>query len=194
VNDWYNDSMKAEKPDLRFTYTDYTHLPEGLSYELIDGDFFMVPAPRPFHQIVAARILNALSRYVEEHDLGEVIPAPCEVKLSEYDVVQPDILFVSKKRLASIKEQYVAGPPDLVVEVLSESDPSRDTQIKRKFYSRYGVREYWIADLKGTVQILRQEQGQLRVSQTFHSGEVLISPLLGDFRLTLSDVFRPLSA
>jgi len=186
--------MKVEHPDLRFTYRDYTLMPEGLSYELIDGDFYMVPAPRPFHQIIAGRILNALSRYVEEHDLGEVIPAPCDVKLSEYDVVQPDILFVAKRRLAIIEEQYIAGPPDLVVEVLSESDPSRDTEIKYKLYSRFGVREYWIVDPKGSVQILSREEGQLRVSQTFHSGEVLTSQLLGDFRLILSGVFRPLSA
>jgi len=187
-------AMKGEQPDLRFTYTDYTHLPEGLSYELIDGDFYMVPAPRPFHQIVSSRIETALRRYVEEHDLGEVIPAPCDVKLSEHDVVQPDILFVAKKRLAMIEDHYIAGPPDLVVEVLSESDPSRDTEIKRKLYSRYGVREYWIVDLKGSVQILIREEGQLAVNRTFHSGEVLSSQLLGDFSLTLSDVFRPLSA
>ncbi|MFB3904287.1 MAG: Uma2 family endonuclease [Acidobacteriota bacterium] len=186
--------MEAEKPDLRFTYTDYTHLPEGLSYELIDGDFYMVPAPRPFHQIVAARVLNVLSRHVHKHDLGEVIPAPCDVKLSEYDVVQPDILFIAKKRLAIIEQLYVAGPPDLIVEVLSESDPSRDTEIKRKLYSRYGVREYWIVDLKGSVQMLIREQAELRLSRTFHAEETLVSQLLPDFRLDLSDVFRPLSA
>src|SRR2546428_5152107 len=102
--------MTPTKPELKFTYEDYLLLPEEKQYELIDGDLYMIPAPRPYHQVVCGRILVALSNFVNEKALGQLIPAPCDVYFSRYDVVQPDILFIKSERLGIIKDTNIQGP------------------------------------------------------------------------------------
>lgn len=184
--------MDSTKSDVKFTYEDYLLLPEEKRYELIDGDLYMIPAPRPRHQFISQRIGIPLVQFVEERNLGRVIFAPCDIYLSQQDVVQPDILFISSDRLPIIKEPYIQGAPDLVVEVISPSDPERDRDLKRKLYSRYGVREYWIVDPEAkTIEILTRYEGSLKTFQTFVAEESLKSPLLGDFQLSLPVVFKP---
>ena len=78
-------------PTLRFTYEDYLQLPENCRYEIVDGDPFMVPAPTPNHQRVSRKLGRFLDDYVTERNLGEVFHAPCDLLLSDFDVVQPDI-------------------------------------------------------------------------------------------------------
>lgn len=187
--------MSDVSPELKFTYEDYLHMPEDRRYELIDGDLLMTPAPSPYHQIVCARIQEAIRHFVDERRLGVVLFAPCDVYFSRHDVVQPDILYIAADRIAMIKQNYIQGPPDLVVEILSPSDPTRDLEIKRKLYARYGVREYWIVDPDAkTIEVLYREGSDWKSAQTFASGDRLASPLLQDFRLDLSGVFKPLAS
>lgn len=63
-----------------------------------------------------------------------------------FDVVEPDLLYLSKARSTLLTEKNVQGAPDLVVEVLSESTADIDRTTKLKLYARFGVEEYWIAD------------------------------------------------
>ncbi|MGH9341095.1 MAG: Uma2 family endonuclease [Acidobacteriota bacterium] len=184
--------MSDVSPELKFTYEDYALMPGDKRYELIDGDLLMTPAPRPYHQIVAKRIEAALDSFVEERGLGLILYAPCDIYLSRYDVVQPDILFIAKDRLGIVQEKYIRGAPDLVVEVLSPSDPERDRETKRKLYARYGVREYWIADPDvKSIEVMHREQTEWKAIQTFSRADRLVSPLLPDFQLDLSLVFKP---
>ena len=183
--------MNPVKPELKFTYQDYVLLPEDKRYELVDGDLCMVPAPRPYHQNVCGEIELALRQFVKERKLGQVLDAPCDVYFSQYDVVQPDILFFLSERLGIIKETYIQGAPDLVVEVLSPSDPGRDREVKRKLYSRYGVQEYWIVDPDArSIEVLTRQEGTLSTLQTFVASDSLTSPLLEGFQLHLPPVFK----
>ncbi len=185
--------MNPVRPDIKFTYHDYLLLPEEKQYELINGELFMVPAPRPYHQVVSLRFKVALSQSVKEHHLGEVLDAPCDVYFSSNDVVQPDILFVSSERLGIIKENYIQGAPDLVIEILSPSSLEKDRELKRKLYSLHGVREYWIVDPDArSVDLLTRQEGELKLLQTYVVDDQLKSPLLQDFQLALKDVFLPL--
>jgi Uma2 family endonuclease len=83
---------------LKFSYEDYLHMPEDKRYELIEGDFFMIPSLVEYHQRVSRNLEFILWKFVQEHDLGAVYDAPFDVVLSEENVVQPDILFVSKEQ------------------------------------------------------------------------------------------------
>ncbi len=59
------------------------------------------------------------------------------------------------KASAIITASNVQGPPDLVVEILSESNTEHDLKLKRKIYAKHGVREYWIVDPQaGTIEVL----------------------------------------
>ena len=130
----------------RFTYEDYLLLPEDKRYEILDGDLYVVAAPDIRHQRTARRLLVALTLHVEETGLGEVFFAPCDVILSSDNVFQPDILFVRKDRLGMVSDLNLEGPPDLAIEILSPGTRTKDLEVKRRIYARYGVREYWIAD------------------------------------------------
>ena len=60
-------------------------------------------------------------------------------------VLQPDVMFVSRERSA-ILNNSVEGPPDLVVEVISEGSQQYDRVSKLEWYRNYHVREYWVID------------------------------------------------
>ena len=89
---------KVANKAVKFTYEDYLHFSEDKRYEIIDGEVVMVPLPGEAHQDVCANLAFVLRGFVKENDLGKVYFAPFDVILSEIDVVQPDIIFITKQR------------------------------------------------------------------------------------------------
>ncbi len=182
--------MATQRRVVKFTYEDYKHTPEDKRYELIDGDLIMVPAPRTAHQKSSMNLVNPLFTFVTENGLGVVFAAPYDVVLSETDVVQPDILFVSNERSHIINEDNIRGAPDLVVEVLSPSTAQRDRTLKRTLYALHGVSEYWQADTDAkSVMVLTLEDGEFRVAGIYGEGQTLVSPLLAGFALEIDRIF-----
>ncbi|HEV8232329.1 MAG TPA: Uma2 family endonuclease [Thermoanaerobaculia bacterium] len=178
---------------LRFTYQDYARLPDDRRYEVIDGELVLTPAPTPFHQIVKQRIEQFLLERVNAGGLGQVLDAPCDVVLSRFDVLQPDIFFVSSGRLAIIGEKYISEGPDLVVEVLSPGTRKRDRVLKSKRYAHFGVREMWIANPdKKTIEVFVNTEGGFRREALYGGDDVLCSPLLPGLEVPLARVFEPL--
>src|SRR5512141_1019712 len=175
---------------LRFTYDDYARLPDDRRYEVIDGELFLTPAPTPYHQIVKGRIERLLEDHVERGSLGMVLDAPCDVVLSQFDVLQPDIFFISTGRLATIGEKYISAAPDLVVEVLSPGTRKRDRFLKSKRYARFSVREMWIADpSKKAIEVFVNTEGGFRRKALYARDDVLCSPLLPGLEVPLARVF-----
>ncbi len=174
--------------DIRLTYEDYCLLPnDGKRYEIIDGELFVTPSPLRRHQLVLANLLYYLTDFVKKHDLGTVYPAPFDVVFSQFDVVEPDILYVSKARTSVVTEKNVQGAPDLVVEVLSESTAKIDRTTKLKLYARYGVAEYWVIDpVVYSVEIYRLLPGGYDLAAQLDSTQSLISPLFPGFALPLT--------
>ena len=183
--------MATAQPVVKFTCEDYRTAPDDKRYELLDGDLLMTPAPNLKHQEVQCRLGRRLAQFVEERALGKFFFAPCDVVLSDTDVVQPDLLFVSRERAHLLRGgDAVRGAPDLVVEILSPATADRDRGYKRTLYARHGVREYWLVDpAAGTVWIHRPRDGALAVARTFGRGRTLRSPLLAGFELDLDAVF-----
>ena len=133
--------------DIRLTYEDYCRLPsDGKRYEIIDGELFVTPSPFRPHQRAVTRLTSHLSTFVEENGLGEVFVAPFDVVFSRFDVVEPDLLYVSKGRLSVLTEKNVQGAPDLVVEVLSPSTAETDRTIKLKLFAACPLRRSGILD------------------------------------------------
>ena len=184
--------MVSPNPAIKFTYEDYQHTPEDQRFELLDGELTMVPAPNLRHQRIGTRLGALLHAFVQERDLGEVFHAPCDVVLSNTDVVQPDLLFVSEERAhLLLGGDNVLGAPDLVVEILSPSTAERDRTFKRSLYARHGVSEYWIVDtVAKNVTVLLFRDGGFEVAAEYGEGENLTSPALPGFALSIDEVFR----
>ena len=182
--------MATQRSRIKFTYEDYRHTPEDKRYELLDGELIMVPAPRTAHQRASRDILIPINTFVAENDLGEVFIAPCDVVLSDTDVVQPDLLFVSKERSHIINEDNICGAPDLVIEVLSPSTAQRDRTLNRTLYALHSVPEYWQADTDArNVLVLTLENGGYKVAGIYGEGQTLVSPLLQGFTMDIDKIF-----
>ncbi len=183
-----NVTMKQAK--VRFNYSDYLLLPEDKRYEIIDGELFVVAAPNTRHQRISRRLEAALLQCIEQKHLGEIFYAPYDVILSHENVVQPDILFVSKIRAGVITEANLQGAPDLAVEILSPGTKTKDLELKRKAYARFGVQEYWIVDPEAdTVEVLVWSETGYVTAGTFAKTDCLSSPLLPELNLPLFGVF-----
>jgi Uma2 family endonuclease len=186
--------MTSHPHRVKFTYEDYLLFPEdGRRHELIDGEHYVTPAPRTKHQAVVSNLLRTLATCVRDRRLGRVFAAPTDVVLSDLDVVQPDLLFISTARLSIMSDRCIQGPPDLVVEILSESTRKTDEIIKRKLYERFAVREYWIVDPElETVKVFAlTDRGYIRSPElSREAGESLTTSLLPDFRIPLAEIFE----
>jgi Uma2 family endonuclease len=174
----------------RYTYEDYLKTPDDQRYELIEGEMQMTPAPVPKHQRISRKIEFLLEKFVTEQDLGEVFDAPCDVYLDDENVVQPDLLFISKERLHIIGEKNIQGAPDLVIEIISESTAYRDLVQKKRLHASFGVKEYWIL-IPGerSVEVYILEDRTFALFKVLNADDTLRSPLLKDFETRLEAIF-----
>lgn len=137
-----------------WTPTDLDRLPDdGNTYEVIDGELFVTPAPSPVHEVLAAALQELLQPYVRLEQLGRVYMAKSVIQTKKSQV-EPDLMV--RKTPRPIPEKWPAMPtPILVVEVLSGITRQRDQAEKRAFYLRTGVAEYWIVNRwDRTIQVI----------------------------------------
>src|SRR3989304_9190713 len=185
--------VKQEIQSSRLTYEDYLQFPDdGKRHEIIEGDHYVTPVPKTKHQRTSGNLTMALGTFIKKHALGEVLTAPYDVILSDENVVQPDLLFVSTARAAIVTEDNIQGAPDIMVEILSESSRKKDEVTKRKLYERFGVQEYWIVDPElEIVKIFRRaQQGYSRaVELSKEANDILTTKLLAGLNLALTEIF-----
>jgi Uma2 family endonuclease len=179
---------------LQLTYEDYLLFPDdGRRHELIGGEHFVSPSPVRKHQRASANLQRILSSLIFDHRLGFLYAAPFDVILSDEDVVQPDLIFVSNERSAIEQDHGIVGAPDLLVEILSESNRKTDEIAKRKLYEWAGVLEYWIVDpVLETVKVYRLAGGAYeRVAElSVEAGDSLETPLLPGLTIALAQIFE----
>ncbi|MBM4064912.1 MAG: Uma2 family endonuclease, partial [Planctomycetes bacterium] len=113
-----------------------------------------------------------------------------DVYLDDENVVQPDILFISRERTHIIGKNNIQSAPDLAIEILSESSAYTDMMKKKRLYAKFGVKEYWIVDPDGkTIEIYRLKEGVFILAKSFSENDELESPLLPGLKIRLSPVF-----
>ena len=179
-------------PRVRLTVRDYLDIPEEDEnrYELIDGELYMAPAPSWEHQKSAINLSTLLDNFVSDTGLGEVVASPIDVYLSDEDVFQPDIVFISNERLGIIRSDGIHGAPDLVIEVLSPGTERIDRTLKSERYEMFDVSEYWQANpIAKTILVLRARDGAFERVGLFTEGMALETPLLPGLRVDVSAVF-----
>ncbi len=175
------------------TYEDYLNIPGDDRYELINGEFILVSAPNRAHQTASVKLVSRMDPFVESRELGWVFHAPFEVALTDpegINIIQPDIIFVSKEREHIITPANIQGAPDLIVEILSPSTGRRDRTAKRDLYARHGVGEYWLADPEDrTVVVMSLKDGKFETVGEYGMEDILTSPTLEGFSVRLDSIF-----
>lgn len=171
--------------DTRLTYDDYCLLPDdGKRREIIEGELFVTPSPETAHQRAIGRLAVRLWQSIESQKSGEIFFAPFDVVFSEFDVVEPDLLFISNARAGVLTRKNVQGAPDLVVEVLSESTARVDRTVKLKLYGKFRVEEYWLIDPEGpSAEIYRRGEEGLELVAKLAAEDALASPIFPGFSM-----------
>ena len=186
---------RTGSPAVRLTYDDFVHFPDdGKRHELIDGEHYVTPAPNQKHQVIVGNVHLAIASWLEGHPVGRIFLSPFDCVISDTDVVEPDLLFISSARVPEIlTAQHVRGTPDLVIEITSRGTRRRDETIKRRLYEQSGAQEYWVIDPEIDVLRVYRREGALftrPVELSRESGDLLRSPLLPGLDLPLVRVFR----
>jgi Uma2 family endonuclease len=174
----------------RVSFAELERWPEdGRRYELYDGEVYEVPSPILLHQIVAGRLYVMLNDHVREHG-GIVLFAPLDIVLTDYDVVQPDLLLFTKEREGLLKlRKPNRVPPDLAIEILSPGTAANDRGRKMQLLARHRVREYWLVDPEAvTIEVFALSGGQFALASTTSGRERVPSLLLPDLALLPADL------
>lgn len=179
----------SQSPARRFTYADLSAFPEDrLRREIIDGELVVTASPVLRHQRASSLIHFRLMEYARTAG-GLALAAPMDVLLSENNVVQPDLFFVSAGRLAGIGEAYVQVVPDLLVEISSPSTRRLELVRKRDLYQSFGVPEYWFVDLEADrVEIYSLDEGHYPAPHIRYPGELLESVHLRGLSLPVDEM------
>ncbi len=177
-------------PRIKFTINDYMSTPNEKRYQLLDGELIVAPSPTSKHQSISGQLYLTMAQFVTQSRLGRVWYAPLDVILSDHDVVQPDLLFVSSRRANIVTEANVQGAPDLVVEILSPATAQHDREYKRTLYGRHGVREYWLVDPEEDIaEVWTESETGLVLAATYQRGDSLASALLEGLNIPLEGFF-----
>jgi Uma2 family endonuclease len=190
-----SDPMMPSSPGVKLTYDDFVQFPDdGLRHELIDGEHYVTASPNTKHQRISINLTVRIGSWLESNPIGQLFHAPFDVVFSNFDVVEPDLLYLSNARAAdSLTPLHVRGVPELVIEIGSPGTRKRDETIKRRLYERTGVSEYWVVDPEiDAVRVYRREGDTFgRVVELLaDAGDVLTTSLLPGVQLALSRVFR----
>ena len=186
--------MTPTPTTIKLSYEDYVGFPDdGKRHELIHGEHYVTPAPLTKHQTISGNLQGHIFQHCQQTKSGRVFVAPTDVKFTETDVVQPDLLFISKDQFHIITRENIQGAPDLIVEILSDSTRRRDERLKRTLYEQHGVKEYWIVDPElDSIKLYRLRDGRYDAPHELtleQSQAILTTPLLSGFSLSLSDLF-----
>ncbi len=181
-------AIAAEK---LFTIHDYRRMEDdGKRYEVINGELLMSPSPNLFHQRISRNLCRIIYSWLHEHKIGQAFAAPLDVYLDEYNVVQPDIVYVARENIVKLERDGVHGAPDLSVEILSPSTSKRDLRDKRELYARCGVIEFWIISPETRqLQIYDLPRESSRPTRILEESDTAETPLLPGLRFPVAEIF-----
>jgi Uma2 family endonuclease len=175
-----------------WTEDEYLALETNRLIEFTDGVLEFLTMPKLFHGKISRYLSDQLRPFVALHGLGDVFWAPISVKLRPGMLREPDVFFLSNKRLARGDDPPVGA--DLVMEVVSPDakDRERDLQQKRREYAQAKVPEYWIVDPETetiTVLTLPARGTRYRIHGRLQPGQQATSKLLDGFTVDVAACF-----
>lgn len=169
------------------TVADFDALPDSRHpIELIAGELIKMPPPSPAHQRNVIKLILLLDRLRPD---GQVFTAPVPVYLDDENVVEPDVLWLTPDSKCIVTPKRLEGAPDLVIEVLSPSTARYDKTVKDLLYEKYGVREYWLLNLKRqSLEVWQRGESEFAVLGTFSASDSFESHVL-EKTVNLSEIF-----
>jgi Uma2 family endonuclease len=144
--------LKGPLALFRMTSDQFCELPPSdvVKLELLNGEVVVMPRPTSFHPYFVSQLMMVVDVWAKPRNLGRLLPDTL-MKLSDEWTPAPDLVFVTRRHLKRVKEKRIEGPVDLAVEALTPSNPEIDRETKFTAYAQFGIKWYWIVDLKQRV-------------------------------------------
>lgn len=179
-----------------YTYADYLKFEYDELVEIIKGKVFrMSPAPKSYHQEISSNLNVLIGNYFWRREckvfaapFDVVLPIRNEKKNSSTTVVQPDLCVICD--LNKLDEAGCFGPPDWIIEILSDSTSKKDLNDKYEVYEECGVKEYWIVMPKEKlVEVFVLVDGKYQRIKTYTQDETVSPSGFPELLIPLIDVF-----
>jgi len=156
--------MKTTTVTGPYTFEDFCALVrDGDKADLINGVIYMASPDNTDANELFMWLGGLMGLFAEETDAGQVYVSRVALRLDDRNGPEPDILFVRKERLHLVQRGHIAGPADLVVEIVSPDSIERDYEKKWHQYQEAGIPEYWIVDeMEQDITLLRLHGGKYR--------------------------------
>ena len=176
----------------KLTWDDIRDLPEDAGrIEIVDGDLVVSPSPSWSHQGIATALGAKIYPFVRDNKLGRFFSSPVHVVLSQHVNYEPDLCFLSRDRLDLLQGAVIMGPPDLVIEIVSDDNRTHDTVVKFRDYARYGVAEYWVVDPRDQlIRVCSLAGSSYQDVGIFTAGETVSTNKLSGLILNPKEIFE----
>ena len=152
------------------TYEEYLNAPEIPEHtEWVNGRVIPMMSVSKKHAQLTVYLTRLIGNYTEALQLGAVFVDPFNMKLGGSLAGRaPDLMFVRSDRLELVRDQFLDGPADLVIEVISPGTERIDRRDKFAEYQQGGVPEYWILDPQTEVAdfYVRDQAGLFQRAET----------------------------
>lgn len=158
-------SLQCLEDFRRWTYSD--GFPEHGRIDYVGGRIEVDMSPEDLftHGTSKTEIVRVLSARIKDQRSGYLLVDRTRISSMPADLsAEPDVVFISRQSLAGgqvrlipkasgAPDRYVEveGGPDFVVEIVSDSSETKDTQRLPKVYFSAGIREFWLVDVRGEV-------------------------------------------
>lgn len=189
-------AVVMQAPAEVLTYEDYMAEPqvEG-RYDIVEGVRIFMPGATLRHQRVSDNITEMLRRYERAGGMGITASAPLDVlirRTPRLQTRQPDVLFISHTRLAQAGDAPLAVAPELVIEIISNSETQRILGGKIADYIGIGVNECWVVRPEArTIEVLRLTPNGSQSVRLYDDSETLTSGIFPNLSVPVADVFMP---
>lgn len=180
-----------------YTYQDYLTWKFNERVELFLGKVFkMSPAPNVNHQLISGNLYREFANHLYAQNC-KVFSAPFDVRLpiskkegAKDTVVQPDIVVVCD--LSILDEQGCNGSPDIVIEILSPGNSSKEMKDKFELYEASKINEYWMVDPGNEDVIIYtlNAHSEYIGSKRHISGQTITSTILPELKIEVNEIFR----
>jgi Uma2 family endonuclease len=189
-----NDPRAAYRVDEEVEYQKFLNLPEPMRVEFINGRIYYLAAANNRHQELSMRLSARFHNYLHGKSC-KVYAAPFDVKIDfdfnqlSRETLQPDLLVICDKK--KLSKQGANGAPDLIIEILSPSDPGHDKVFKYNKYLSVGVKEYWIVDpVREEVMVNVLISRHIYRSKVYVKGDIIKASVLDDLHIDVTDLFE----
>lgn len=168
--------FELDIPVGHLTFEEFRHwtlstvFPERGRFDFLCGrvEADMSPESLYSHNKPKGRVYSVLDRHADKNGLGEVFTDRARVVVEAVGLsCEPDVTFISHEAFDSGRVTLtrkdgrqndaveIVGPPDLVVEIVSDSSVVKDTRDLFELYYQAGIREYWLIDARGDEIVFR---------------------------------------